>query len=791
MAPRPNPKIAAALTAMGALGIDEAKVKSVLKKLLKLYDKNWELIEEENYRALLDAIFEEGDNFEEPEQQNKNKRVINEEETEAEKAPINGESARPLKRLRLRGENNSPSSASSPSKKPHIENANALQGCSAQQSQNKAVSSEENVRIAGRPSPIRNTSSDRGKQPALPQVSLGGRRHVSERASPSKHPTVEPGKFLLPSYQTPHAYTMTEPKPEPVDEADYEVPIAMVAPEPSSLRHSSMKNGITRKQQGGNVSMTSSNHNTNKEGASDVVIASSAQGEVKLSLSCSSALQGPNFRMPTQEQLLKMMEDKCLRSYKITDPTFSATKMLRDICDCVLEFTTDSNDDSQEGSRTRSSIDVSKELDVNGTAGIGGSKDLDTGSHSSNGSLQVNSFSALVSPRGPFLPAHQSSLDDAVLVSMMDKTDDIPQSDVRLQPEDPMSTNSLSLVVVPNHQLTADDIRSFHDVNDLTKGEENNQISWVNETTDDFPPPFSYIPQNLVFQDACVKISLSRIGAKDCCSCIGSCILSTNCACIDKTGGGFAYTARGLMKEEFLEECIAISHNPQQHCFYCQDCPLERSKNDGCLEPCKGHLKRKFIKECWSKCGCGKQCANRVIQRGVAYNLQVFFTSEGKGWGLRTLEDLPKGAFVCEFVGEILTIKELHERNMKCAENGKSTHPILLDADWVSGFVKDEEALCIDAASFGNIARFINHRCSDANLVEIPIQMECPDRYYHHFALFTTRKIAAQEELTWDYGIDFDDHDQPVKLFQCKCGSKFCRNMKRSNRSTRSALIAG
>jgi hypothetical protein len=65
---------------------------------------------------------------------------------------------------------------------------------------------------------------------------------------------------------------------------------------------------------------------------------------------------------------------------------------------------------------------------------------------------------------------------------------------------------------------------------------------------------------------------------------------------------------------------------------------------------------------------------------------------------------------VCEFVGEILTIKELYERNMKCAENGKSTYPILLDADWDSGFMKDEEALCLDAASFGNIARFINHR---------------------------------------------------------------------------------
>jgi len=64
MAPRPNPKIAAALQAMAEFGIPEAKVKRVLKKLLKLFDKNWQLIEEENYRALLDAIFEEGDDFE-------------------------------------------------------------------------------------------------------------------------------------------------------------------------------------------------------------------------------------------------------------------------------------------------------------------------------------------------------------------------------------------------------------------------------------------------------------------------------------------------------------------------------------------------------------------------------------------------------------------------------------------------------------------------------------------------------------------------------------------------------
>lgn len=54
----PNPRVKKAFRAMKNIGISEEKVKPVLKSLLKLYDKNWELIEEENYRALADAIFE-------------------------------------------------------------------------------------------------------------------------------------------------------------------------------------------------------------------------------------------------------------------------------------------------------------------------------------------------------------------------------------------------------------------------------------------------------------------------------------------------------------------------------------------------------------------------------------------------------------------------------------------------------------------------------------------------------------------------------------------------------------
>nr|GEZ00834.1 60S ribosomal protein L23 [Tanacetum cinerariifolium] len=154
------------------------------------------------------------------------------------------------------------------------------------------------------------------------------------------------------------------------------------------------------------------------------------------------------------------------------------------------------------------------------------------------------------------------------------------------------------------------------------------------------------------------------------------------------------------------------------------------------------------------------------LQRGLQANLQVFMTAEGKGWGLRTLEDLPKGTFVCEYVGEIVSNTELIEQNEQNTDE-KHTHPVLLD----EGFLKDKEALCLDATSLGNVARFINHRCEDANLVVIPVE----------HAFFTARDVKAMEELTWDYGIDFNDDSHPVKAFHCKCGSRYCRQTKHKN----------
>lgn len=38
------------------------------------------------------------------------------------------------------------------------------------------------------------------------------------------------------------------------------------------------------------------------------------------------------------------------------------------------------------------------------------------------------------------------------------------------------------------------------------------------------------------------------------------------------------------------------------------------------------------------------------------------FKTTSKGWGLMTLEDISPGKFVIEYVGEVITLEEAHNR---------------------------------------------------------------------------------------------------------------------------------
>lgn len=59
------------------------------------------------------------------------------------------------------------------------------------------------------------------------------------------------------------------------------------------------------------------------------------------------------------------------------------------------------------------------------------------------------------------------------------------------------------------------------------------------------------------------------------------------------------------------------------------------------------------IYECHEGCQCKKTCFNRVAQQPLNQFLEIFKT-ENCGWGVRCLNDLPKGTFVTCYFGEVI-----------------------------------------------------------------------------------------------------------------------------------------
>ncbi|KAL6532596.1 hypothetical protein OROHE_014018 [Orobanche hederae] len=132
--------------------------------------------------------------------------------------------------------------------------------------------------------------------------------------------------------------------------------------------------------------------------------------------------------------------------------------------------------------------------------------------------------------------------------------------------------------------------------------------------------------------------------------CSGDCLsIEIPCACAGKTGCEFTYTPNGLVREDFLNDFVSKSRSvPQHDLFYCRNCLMAQFSNGNSIGKCKGHVNRRFIKECWYKCGCGMNCGNRVVQRGITAKLQLnsVYDARMERLGSRTLEDVAKGAFL-------------------------------------------------------------------------------------------------------------------------------------------------
>ncbi|XP_059909991.1 histone-lysine N-methyltransferase EHMT1a isoform X2 [Gadus macrocephalus] len=177
--------------------------------------------------------------------------------------------------------------------------------------------------------------------------------------------------------------------------------------------------------------------------------------------------------------------------------------------------------------------------------------------------------------------------------------------------------------------------------------------------------------------------------------------------------------------------------------------------------------------ECNQACSCWRTCRNRVVQNGLRVRLQLYRTQK-MGWGVQALQDIPQGAFICEYVGEIVTDAEADKR-----ENDS----FLFTLDNKVG-----EVHCIDARRYGNVGRFVNHLC-DPNLVAVRVFTSHQDLRFPRIAFFSCRPIRAGEQIGFDYG----DHYWRIKrrFFSCQCGSMQCRHSSSSSSSSSAATQRG
>lgn len=171
-------------------------------------------------------------------------------------------------------------------------------------------------------------------------------------------------------------------------------------------------------------------------------------------------------------------------------------------------------------------------------------------------------------------------------------------------------------------------IKTFCDIKDLSYGKENVPISCVNGIDRQYPDYVEYSNERLPNKG--VQLNLDQ-DFLICCDCTDGCRDRSKCACVQMT----------------IE---ATTASPGGHRDETVGYHYRRLK-----EPILTG-----IYECSSRCKCDYRCFNKVAQNGLQLRLQVFKT-EKRGWGLRCLDDIPAGGFICIYAGLLLTEQGANE----------------------------------------------------------------------------------------------------------------------------------
>ncbi|XP_053561468.1 histone-lysine N-methyltransferase SETDB1 [Bombina bombina] len=165
--------------------------------------------------------------------------------------------------------------------------------------------------------------------------------------------------------------------------------------------------------------------------------------------------------------------------------------------------------------------------------------------------------------------------------------------------------------------------KPFYYIPDITYGREDVPLSCVNEIDRTPPPQVAYSKERIPGKGVFINTGWEYLVG---CDCTDGCRDRSKCACHQLTiqatactPGAQTITSAGYQHKR-LDECLPTG-----------------------------------VYECNKRCKCNvNMCVNRLVQHGLQVRLQLFKT-QNKGWGIRCLDDIAKGSFVCIYAGKILT----------------------------------------------------------------------------------------------------------------------------------------
>ncbi len=117
---------------------------------------------------------------------------------------------------------------------------------------------------------------------------------------------------------------------------------------------------------------------------------------------------------------------------------------------------------------------------------------------------------------------------------------------------------------------------------------------------------------------------------------------------------------------------------------------------------------------------------------------------EGAGYGAFAAEPIAEDEFIAEYVGEIITHDEAERRDKRRGQELRG------DVASYAFTLLDREGLTIDAAVFGNLTRFINHK-EEGNIMAQILYVNGEYR----IGFFAITAVGEGQELYFDYGDKF------------------------------------